>query len=78
MTNETHLIMVADFGVLRYRSGSLHNVNSLIVRISISAHSHHTSANSSIILNGIFVPCLKAHWALSRSGVTMLMTPPCS
>jgi len=31
MTNETHLIMVADFGVLRYRSGSLHNVNSLIV-----------------------------------------------
>ena len=31
MTNETHLILVADFGVLRYRSGSLHNVNSLIV-----------------------------------------------
>src|SRR5258707_8380631 len=26
-----HLIMVADFGVLRYRSGSLHNANSLIV-----------------------------------------------
>src|SRR5258708_12592501 len=97
--NEMHLIMVADFGVLRYRSGSLHNANSLVIiserntvrnapkvapknthslQISISAHSHHTSTNSSVILNGIFIPHSKAHQALSRLGVTMLMTPRCS
>src|SRR6266436_6588300 len=44
------------------------------LQISISACSHHTSTNLSVILNGIFVPHSKAHWALLRLGATMLVS----
>src|SRR5258708_11001675 len=62
-------------GILSETTPKVAPKNTHSLQISISAHSHHTSTNSSVILNGIFIPCSKACQALSRLGATVRVHP---